>query len=204
MTHEEGTRNSILICHPVTLFARQIVTLLHDQGHDAVHHSSLELLKSDRSHPTLTLAPFDTPVWEWLRSFRPEYSPVAILANHDPRNYQRAFADGARGIITESDDEQHILNVIHGAIGQHPPVPVAVLHTMAISRIGKTPGLQLTAPEIEALRLLSHGATINDVAAHIGYSSRTTNNILTTLYKRMGAANRMQAVAQAVRLGLIE
>ena len=67
----------------------------------------------------------------------------------------------------------------------------------------KTPMPALTRREREILTLASGGMTTDQIAAQIGISRATVHTYVTRAISKLGAVNRMHAVAVAVSLGLI-
>ncbi|MEX0754584.1 MAG: response regulator transcription factor [Actinomycetota bacterium] len=62
----------------------------------------------------------------------------------------------------------------------------------------------LTPRELEVLRLLAEGLTIRQAATRAKISPRTVESHVTRLYRKLGVATRVQAIARAASLGLIE
>ncbi|NDZ81349.1 MULTISPECIES: response regulator transcription factor [unclassified Streptomyces] len=60
----------------------------------------------------------------------------------------------------------------------------------------------LNPRDIEVLRLISEGLGTSEIATKLAYSERTVKNAVHSITARLGARNRAQAVAQAVREGL--
>jgi DNA-binding NarL/FixJ family response regulator len=61
----------------------------------------------------------------------------------------------------------------------------------------------LTAREQEVLACVAQGLATREVAGHLHYSERTVKNILHDVVIKLNARSRSQAVAEAVRQGLI-
>ena len=61
----------------------------------------------------------------------------------------------------------------------------------------------LTAREVEVLQALANGASTCDVARSLFISHKTVKNHLAHVYAKLGASSRTQAVAAAVRLGIV-
>jgi DNA-binding NarL/FixJ family response regulator len=62
---------------------------------------------------------------------------------------------------------------------------------------------QLTARERDVLGLIAQGEPTREVAMRLCYSERTVKNVLHDVALKLGARSRSQAVAHAVRYGLI-
>lgn len=63
--------------------------------------------------------------------------------------------------------------------------------------------LRLTAGEMRCLSLASHGLTSDEIANQSAYSVETVNSYLKSATKKLGASNRTEAVADALRRKLI-
>jgi DNA-binding CsgD family transcriptional regulator len=70
------------------------------------------------------------------------------------------------------------------------------------AEIGKTPAI--SKRELECLKLTANGYTSEEIAAALKLSVHTANQYLTNTAQKLNAVNRMQAVAKALRMGLIE
>jgi DNA-binding NarL/FixJ family response regulator len=62
---------------------------------------------------------------------------------------------------------------------------------------------RLTAREQEVLRLVAAGHPTREVARQLSYSERTIKNVIHDIVTKFNARTRSQAVAEAVRAGLI-
>ena len=63
--------------------------------------------------------------------------------------------------------------------------------------------LKLTAGEVTCLELASTGLTSEEIADVSKYQTETINSYLKSATKKLGAANRVEAVATAIRRGLL-
>jgi len=66
----------------------------------------------------------------------------------------------------------------------------------------------VTAPRLagrglEVLSLLAAGADTKEIAEQLGYSDRTIKSVIRDVQQRLGVKNRVQAVAEGIRQGLI-
>jgi LuxR family transcriptional regulator, maltose regulon positive regulatory protein len=63
--------------------------------------------------------------------------------------------------------------------------------------------LALTKREAELLKLLPLSMTHMQIAARLHVSRKTVQNNASTLYRKLGAGSRAEAVAKAIELGLL-
>ena len=63
--------------------------------------------------------------------------------------------------------------------------------------------LQITPWERAALVLLASNSTIDDIARRLGQPEHEIESQLAALFSRMGAATRSDAIAAALRRGLL-
>jgi len=71
---------------------------------------------------------------------------------------------------------------------------------------GETPttGPSLTPREREVLDALARGLGNKQIAVQLGVSERTVKFHVSSLFEKLGAGNRTEAVTIAVRAGLVE
>ncbi len=71
------------------------------------------------------------------------------------------------------------------------------------SNAWRQPGHDITVRERECLKWAAAGKTSNEIASIVDLSEHTVNHYLNSCCKKLNCVNRIQAVAQAVRLSLI-
>jgi DNA-binding CsgD family transcriptional regulator len=156
------------------------------------------------------------------RSTRPFWWPST-----DPARFEQCFAsvDWAEGPIVAPTEDAGMVFPVYADRGQ---VGVVVFHGSeivldndmlfetharsfalfsAVTRLrplegGK--GLTVSKRELECLSLTANGLTSEEIAAELKLSVHTANQYLTNTTQKLNAVNRMQAVAKALRLGLID
>jgi DNA-binding CsgD family transcriptional regulator len=65
------------------------------------------------------------------------------------------------------------------------------------------PAPRLAGRGLEVLALLAAGADTKEIAEQLGYSDRTIKSVIRDVQVTLGAKNRVQAVAEGIRQGLI-
>ncbi len=74
---------------------------------------------------------------------------------------------------------------------------------MSVFEIDSDGVSMLTERETSVLILIAGGATNREVAAHLHLSSNTIKDHVRSLYRKLGARNRAEAVTRATQLGLL-
>jgi DNA-binding CsgD family transcriptional regulator len=73
----------------------------------------------------------------------------------------------------------------------------------AASRSSNGRATELTARELEVLRMVASGSRTTDVAATMGIAERTVKSHLAAIYQKLGVENRAAAVNVAMRMKLL-
>jgi DNA-binding CsgD family transcriptional regulator len=93
---------------------------------------------------------------------------------------------------------QEMLYEIHGRC-------FALFSAVARIRPGEAGRVRtISKRELECLKLTANGHTSEEIAKLLKLSVHTANQYLTQTTQKLNAVNRMQAVAKALRMGLIE
>ena len=71
-------------------------------------------------------------------------------------------------------------------------------------RGGELAGALLTAREIEMLQLAAHGLSVRETAERLTISPATVKTHLENIYRKLGVSDKPSAVANALRLGIID
>ncbi|MCT4656607.1 MAG: autoinducer binding domain-containing protein [Cohaesibacter sp.] len=114
---------------------------------------------------------------------------------YSPDGFQASLSFGGEGVDLGADD-RHVLHLI--GIYAHNQVR-DLLKAGQPRRPAKVP----TPREIECLKWASMGKTSWDISQILMISQHTADWYLASAAKKLGAVNRTQAVAEALRLGLI-
>ncbi len=124
--------------------------------------------------------------------------------NDDPAFILRALELGANGYLSKSDDPRYlveaVLTVAKGGSFISPRLAKEV--TFSSASIRANPLSELSAREIEILRLLARGNNIAEVADALELSYKTIANSTTSLRQKLGAKNHSDLIRKAVELDL--
>ena len=149
----------------------------------------------------------DVSGFELMRRIRkddPEARIIMFSMNDDPAFVVRAVALGAQGYVSKGDDPRMLVNAVRKvAAGDNfisPQLAEAV--TFSGASIKANPTSQMTARELEILRLLGRGDKIVEVASALGISYKTVANTTSLLKQKLGAKNHSDLIRIAVEIGM--
>ncbi|MCF2970584.1 response regulator transcription factor [Synechococcus sp. Nb3U1] len=133
---------------------------------------------------------------------------VILSASGDPL-FWGELAQG-RALLTREATAEEIRQAVQAAVAglwvihpDHLRWSVALSLTSAgNSALGETPP-QLTPREIEVLTLLAEGSGNKTIAKQLHISEHTVKFHITSLFNKLGATSRTEAVTAGIKLGLI-
>jgi DNA-binding NarL/FixJ family response regulator len=119
-----------------------------------------------------------------------------------------ALQAGAVGVLRkETLTTESLASAVRAAANGTGVVTSELLHELleglAPNGYEKPPAARLTDREQQVLSLIADGHPTREVALQLCYSERTVKNVLHDVVTKLGARSRSQAVAHAVREGLI-
>jgi DNA-binding NarL/FixJ family response regulator len=138
---------------------------------------------------------------------------VLVATRIDDRGLLEAVEAGACGVVRRSDaNGQAIVAAVRTAARGDGTLPSDLLGRL-LTQVGKLQR-QVLAPhglsfgglsdrEVAVLRLVAEGLDTGEIAQELAYSERTIKNVIHDVTTRLHLRNRSQAVAYALREGLI-
>jgi two-component system, NarL family, response regulator DegU len=140
-----------------------------------------------------------------IHADRPEL-PIVILTMHGDDELRRdAVTAGASGFITKDVSMQEVVATVMQTAGGD----VALSTELAAEILAELeegadrPPSPLTPREEEVLQLIADGCSTSEVASNLFISGKTVKNHLASIYEKLEARDRTQAVLSAVRIGII-
>jgi DNA-binding NarL/FixJ family response regulator len=140
-----------------------------------------------------------------LAAAAPHIGIVVMTMLEDDDMVVQALRAGARGYLVKGAAQREILDTVRGVhAGQ------AVMGADIARRLGglvgspapEDPFPDLTGRERETLNLLAGGASTVQIADRLGVSSKTVRNHLSSIFTKLEAVDRTQAVLKARAAGL--
>jgi len=145
--------------------------------------------------------------WQVLRdaaTVNPDVKLVALLVDATPDRHAEALRCGAHGTVAWESPPESIVPIVVGVLEGQTVLPTAVARAIAIGGAPLYDPEWVTPEEVDWLRLLARGVSVQQLAQKVGYSERALYRLLHGLYGRMRVANRTEAILQASRWGLLD
>ncbi len=147
-----------------------------------------------------------------IRERHPRTEVVLYGLPTDDDTFVQALAAGAKGFadaaVSIDDLAATILRVVGGEVMVSPGLArhIAVAYGALMARAGTSRqrnGSELTARELDTLRLIARGHSNREAAAALGLSEHTVRAHLRGVSRKLKVQNRVQAVSEAIRAGLL-
>ena len=135
-----------------------------------------------------------------IRTESPDACVVMLTTYEGDVEIQRALQAGARGYLLKTTPAKELVEVIRQTYAGKKRIPAEVAAQLA-EHIGEE---ALTAREIEVLKHLAEGNRNKDIADRLFISEETVKVHIKHIMEKLGANDRTQAVAIAVRRGIIQ
>ena len=149
----------------------------------------------------------DVSGFELMRRIRkedPEARIIMFSMNDDPALVVHAIEMGAQGYVWKGDDPRMLVKAVRkvAAGGNFISPQLADAVTFSGASIKANPASQVTARELEILRLLGRGGKIAEVANALEISYKTVANSTSLLKQKLGAKSHSDLIRIAVEMGL--
>ncbi len=142
-----------------------------------------------------------------LKVRQPEVKVVVLTMHADHDILTQAIRAGANGYLVKDCSTDEIAQAIDAvALGETALSPGLAASMLAeVRRQGSNPAPErlITTREEEVLQLIADGCSTPEVAEQLFISQKTVKNHLASIYQKLDARDRTQAVLQAVRMGIV-
>jgi len=138
-----------------------------------------------------------------IKAHHPEVEIVILTTYNDDAYIVEGMRAGARGYLLKDVDREVLFQTIRAAARGESLLPSAVTDKLVAHLSEPSTGEALSEREQEVLTLVAQGATNRRIAAELGITERTVKAHVTNIFNKLGVNSRAQAVAVALRRGLL-
>ncbi len=159
--------------------------------------STLDLVVMDISMPNMD----GIEATKRIHTLIPEL-PVLILTMHDELSVvDRVIASGASAFVTKDVASELLLETVRRVLSGEIVFPISIAKDLRKAGEGSPP--LLSEREIEVLQLIADGRSTEAVAKELFISVKTVKNHLASIYSKLDARDRTQAVLEGLRAGIL-
>lgn len=145
-----------------------------------------------------------------LRERYPDAKVMMLTMHGDPDVVSQAVEHGAVGFLTKDTEMDRLVSAVRdiasGEVLLSRELAAQMLAEFTPMTSGDAAGpadSPLTKREIEILQLVADGRSTTEVAGELFISAKTVKNHLASIYEKLEARDRTQAVLSGVRMGII-
>ena len=140
----------------------------------------------------------------------PEQRVVMLTMHADKDLIDQAIKAGAVGYLTKDCSIDEVIDAVRMAANGETALSPALAKTMLteVRKIDEKAAREedrlVTKREEEVLQLIADGCSTPEVAQKLYISQKTVKNHLASIYEKLNARDRTQAVLLAVRMGIVK
>ncbi len=188
---------------------------LEAQGLDVVGEAAdgeeaIEMAEDLR--PDVVLMDVTMPVLDGVEATRrirqrlAEVRVVMLTMHADETTMARAIRVGADGYLVKDCSSDEIAEALRLVVAGQTPVSRQIATSMLAEVQALSPGGPeevVSKREEEVLQLIADGCSSAEVADRLFISQKTVKNHLASIYQKLDARDRTQAVLRAMRMGIV-
>jgi DNA-binding NarL/FixJ family response regulator len=142
-----------------------------------------------------------------IRQASPDTKVILVTVDESRTSISEAIQAGVSGYLLKDTSADELVNAarlaVEGKAVIHPQLTRAFIEEVQTAE-KRGDAAALSRREKEILQKVAYGATTKEVAHDLGISPHTVKTHLERIFEKLGANDRAQAVAIAIRTGLVE
>lgn len=143
-----------------------------------------------------------------LRQELPDVKVIVLTAYEDDEYLFAALRAGAHAFLLKSSSYDELTETVREVAGGRrllsPEVLDRVLREFAaVSAVAARAQVGLSEREIDILAMMAEGLSNREIAERVHWSEATVKRKIEDIFAKLQVTNRVQAVAEAIRRGLI-
>ncbi|MFH2135574.1 MAG: response regulator transcription factor [Pseudomonadota bacterium] len=169
---------------------------------EALHHNSVDLLLLDMTMPGIS----GIELISRVKAQNPEQKILVLSMHNEPQIARRALGAGAAGYLTKDSDPEVLLAAIRRVAAGGRYIDASLAEAMVFdSQDNKqqAPHEQLSERELQILKLLVRGDSVNEIASALVISNKTVSTHKSRLMQKLNLGNNAELVRYGVEHALI-
>ena len=168
-------------------------------------------------HPDLVLMDLRMPIMNGIQATRklraqfPQVKVLVLTTYDDDEWVFDAIRAGAAGYLLKDTPREQIIAAIRGTVAgaTHVDPQVAgklfahISQPVSTAPVASTLTADLSARELEILKLLATGLSNSEIAERLHLSKGTVQNYISNIFVKLDVTDRTQAAVMAMRHGLV-
>jgi two-component system response regulator DesR len=156
--------------------------------------------------PEVLLVDYDPDMAETrdlIRTVRARFPAMKVIvlgSSDSAEDVREAVRIGVSAYLPRTCGAQEFTAAFYALRGEHMVIGGEAAKVLFGTDVARTP---LRRAELQVLRLLAEGLTYDEITAQLEISRSTLKRYLNHIETKLGARNRVQAVARAAKQGLI-
>jgi DNA-binding NarL/FixJ family response regulator len=204
-----------LLADDHTMLRESLRRTMESEGMDVVGEAadgSEAVQLAEELRPDVILMDVSMPVLDGVEATRlvtervPGVAVVMLTMHADQDVIARAIRAGAVGYMVKDCTTEELVRTIRqaasGETALSADLAASMLAEMRTESAAEPPSV-LSKREEEVLQLIAEGASTTEVGEQLFISVKTVKNHLASIYEKLDARDRTQAVLQAVRMGIV-
>jgi DNA-binding NarL/FixJ family response regulator len=164
-----------------------------------------------RVRPAVVLVDYQMPdrdgveITQEIKRLHPEVMVVMLTGAADDRVLLAAIDAGCSGFLTKDRAATEVVDAVRSAAAGEALISPGMLARLLprLSRAQQDGSVELTAREREVLEQMAEGLSNKAIADRLFLSVNTVRNYVQSTLMKLGAHSKLEAVATAVREGII-
>ncbi|HET9672507.1 MAG TPA: response regulator transcription factor [Actinomycetota bacterium] len=142
-----------------------------------------------------------------IRDASPDTRVILITIDESRGAISDAIQAGVSGYLLKDASPESLIdaarNAVEGNAVIHPQLTKTFIEEVHLAETEGAKTMPLSKREREILQKVADGATTRQVATDLGISPHTVKTHLERIFEKLGANDRAQAVAIAIRTGIV-
>ena len=161
--------------------------------------------------PDLVLMDVTMPVLDGIEATRrlrlsaPDARVVILTMHGEEETIDQALRAGAAAYLLKDCSTDQVAETLHAVAAGDTDLSVDLARSLLAEMPGPEPAMatSLSQREVEVLQMFADGCSTVEVGERLYISAKTVKNHLASIYAKLDARDRTQAVLTGVRMGII-